>query len=561
MKCPKCQHFNDPGAKFCAECASPLAMSCAHCGHALQPTAKFCSECGRPTSLLTAFPIDGRARRSGPGSPGSDTPTHLAKKILESKSAREGERKQVTVLFADLKGSMELLAERDPEEARKLLDPVLDHMMEAVHHYEGTVNQVAGDGIMAIFGAPVAHEDHAVRACYAALRMQEQVKRYAADVFRAEGVNIQIRVGLNSGEVVVGTVGSDLRLDYTAVGRTTHLAARMEQLASPGSILLTPSTLGLVEGIVDVKALGAVPVKGLASALDVYELQGMRIAQTGFRVSTRRGLTSLVGRDAELELLERAFERAAKGDARIVGIIGEAGVGKSRLCSEFISRCRARGSIVYEARALSHDQTTPYALTSAVWRKAFNISTQEPPDLAREKVVATLKVVAPDLESDFPLLFDFLGFSEPGAETLRLDPTTRRERLIRIIVRLSNAFAVRGGARTVLGISAQDPPDRAREKALAVKTVAPDLEPELPLLFDFLGISETRTETLKLDATALPERLVLTAPLRQLFAKHPAILLLEDLQWVDAGSASLIEAYFETLPGKRRLVIVNARPE
>jgi class 3 adenylate cyclase/tetratricopeptide (TPR) repeat protein len=487
----------------------------------------------------------------------------LAKRILESKSAREGERKQVTVLFADLKASMELLAERDPEDARKLLDPVLDHMMEAVHHYEGTVNQVAGDGIMAIFGAPVTHEDHAVRACYAALRMQEQVKRYAADVFRAEGLNIQIRVGLNSGEVVVGTVGSDLRMDYTAVGRTTHLAARMEQLASPGSILLTPSTFKLVENIVAARPLGAVPVKGLASALEVYELQGMRIPQTGFHVSTRRGLTPLVGRDAELELLERAFERAAKGDARIVGIIGEAGVGKSRLCSEFVSRCRARGSIVYEGRALSHDQTTPYALASAVWRNVFNISAQERPDRAREKVVATLKIVAPDLVSDLPLLFDFVGFSEPGADTLRLDPTTRRERLIRAIVRLSNAFSVRGGARTVLGISAQDPPDRAREKALAtVKTVAPDLEPELPLLFDFLGISEAGTGSLKLDPRARPERLGLTtALLRQMFGKHPAILLLEDLQWVDAGSASLIEAYFETLPGKRRLMIVNARPE
>src|SRR5215831_5331158 len=368
MRCTRCHQENPPQAKFCLECGIALALKCATCGTELPVGAKFCLECGQPLSAHATV-------ASRFISPEIYTPKHLAEKILISKSALEGERKQVTVLFADMKGSMELLAERDPEEARKLLDPVIEHMMEAVHRYEGTVNQVAGDGIMAIFGAPVAHEDHAVGACYAALRMQEQVKRYAADVFRAEGVNIQIRVGLNSGEVVVGTVGSDLRLDYTAVGRTTHLAARMEQLASPGSILLTPSTLGLVEGIVDVKALGAVPVKGLASALDVYELQGMRIAQTGFRVSTRRGLTSLVGRDAELELLKRAFERAAKGDARIVGIIGEAGVGKSRLCSEFISRCRARGSIVYEARALSHDQTTPYALTSAVWRKAFNIST------------------------------------------------------------------------------------------------------------------------------------------------------------------------------------------
>jgi class 3 adenylate cyclase len=174
------------------------------------------------------------------------------------------------VLFADLKGSMELLAERDPEEARKILDPVLERMIEAVHRYEGTVNQVMGDGIMALFGAPLAHEDHAVRACYAALRMQDRVTRYAEDARRTHGVNVQIRIGLNSGEVVVRAIGSDLHMDYTAVGQTTHLAARMEQLSSPGSILLTPSTLALVEGFVAVTALGPVPVKGVADPMEVY---------------------------------------------------------------------------------------------------------------------------------------------------------------------------------------------------------------------------------------------------------------------------------------------------
>jgi class 3 adenylate cyclase len=207
-------------------------------------------------------------------SPESYTPRHLAERILNSKAALEGERKQVTVLFADLKGSMELLADRDPEEARKLLDPVLERMMEAVHRYEGTVNQVMGDGIMALFGAPIAHEDHAVRACYAALRMQERIKHYAEEVHQAHSVNVQIRVGLNSGGVVVRAIGSDLHMDYTAVGQTTHLAARMEQLASPGSILLTPSTLELVEGFVAVQPLGPVPVKGLTDPIEIYEVTG-----------------------------------------------------------------------------------------------------------------------------------------------------------------------------------------------------------------------------------------------------------------------------------------------
>src|SRR5919106_4396404 len=247
MKCPRCQQQNRTGAKFCEECAAPLARTCVNCGAQLSTTAKFCSECAHPAGPA-APPASQRF-----GGPETYTPKHLAERIINSKAALEGERKQVTVLFADIKGSMELLADRDAEEARKLLDPVLERMMEAVHRYEGTVNQVMGDGIMALFGAPLAHEDHAVRACYAALRMLESVGRYAEEVHRAEGVPIQIRVGLNSGEVVVRSIGSDLRMDYTAVGQTTHLAARMEQLASPGSILLAPDALRLAEGYVQVR--------------------------------------------------------------------------------------------------------------------------------------------------------------------------------------------------------------------------------------------------------------------------------------------------------------------
>ena len=212
MQCPRCQHENPSGVKFCGECGARLESLCPFCQASNPPTNKFCNECGE--SLAQPAPERKFA------SPQTYTPKHLAEKILTSKSALEGERKQVTVLFADMKGSMELLADRDPEEARKLLDPILEHMMEAVHRYEGTVNQVMGDGIMALFGAPLAHEDHAVRACYAALRMQESVKRYAEGVRRTEGIPIQIRVGLNSGEVVVRSIGSDLKMDYTAVGQT-----------------------------------------------------------------------------------------------------------------------------------------------------------------------------------------------------------------------------------------------------------------------------------------------------------------------------------------------------
>jgi class 3 adenylate cyclase len=251
MRCPSCGFENPERLKFCNGCGTPLRMLCAHCGFANQPQAKFCGECG--AGLLTqagvssAPPVAPR-----PHVPLSYTPAYLAEKILTSKTALEGERKQVTGLFADLKGSMELLADRDPEEARAILDPVLEHMMAAVHRYEGTVNQVMGDGIMALFGAPIAHEDHAVRACYAALAMQEAIRRYSEEVRRAHGLEVQIRVGLNSGEVVVRAIGNDLHLDYSAIGQTTHLAARMEQLAPPWSVRLTADTLRLAEGLVQV---------------------------------------------------------------------------------------------------------------------------------------------------------------------------------------------------------------------------------------------------------------------------------------------------------------------
>jgi class 3 adenylate cyclase len=328
-RCPQCQHDNPGDAKFCLECGLRLALKCPTCGTELPSGAKFCKECGQAVGKPAPSPS------TQFGSPDSYTPKYLAERILTSKAALEGERKQVTVLFADLKGSMELLADRDPEDARKILDPVLELMMEAVHRYEGTVNQVMGDGIMALFGAPLAHEDHGVRACYAALRMQDTIRRHAEETRRTHGVEVQVRVGLNSGEVVVRSIGSDLRMDYTAVGQTTHLAARMEQQAPPGSIRLAANTLQLVEGFVEVRSLGPVPVKGLADAVEVYEVTGAGPARTRLQAGAGRGLTRFVGRDAELEQLRRAQQLAGHGHGQVVAIVGEAGVGKSRLVYEF----------------------------------------------------------------------------------------------------------------------------------------------------------------------------------------------------------------------------------
>src|SRR5262244_2432856 len=353
MRCPRCQHENPTGSNFCLGCGARFGSSCSSCGNELPPGSRFCNKCGTPVALESP----GQPRFS---SPESYTPQHLAEKILTSRSALEGERKQVTVLFADLKGSMELLAERDPEEARKILDPVLELMMEAIHRYEGTVNQVMGDGIMALFGAPVAHEDHAVRACYAALRMQETVTRYGDEVQRSHGVPVQIRVGLHSGGVVVRAIDSSLHMDYTAVGQTTHLAARMEQMAKPGSVLTTGETLRLAEGFVQVKALGPVSVKGLADPVEVFELVGASATRTRMQAFAARELTRFVGRQAELEALRQALERAGTSHGQVVAVIGEPGVGKTRLVYEFIRSHHTHNWLVLESSSVSYGKATAY---------------------------------------------------------------------------------------------------------------------------------------------------------------------------------------------------------
>ena len=441
MRCPRCQHENEAGAKFCEECATPLARACAKCGRPLSPTAKFCPECAHPTGLSAAPPAAQRF-----DSPESYTPKHLAERILTSKAALEGERKQVTVLFADLKGSMELLADRDPEEARKLLDPVLEQMMEAVHRYEGTVNQVMGDGIMALFGAPVAHEDHAVRACYAALRMQESVGRHADQAQRAGGVPVQIRVGLNSGEVVVRSIGSDLRMDYTAVGQTTHLAARTEQIARAGSILITGSTLRLAEGHVVVNPLGPVPVKGLEAPVDVYELTVASAARSRLQAAAARGLTRFVGRDAEMEALRVALERASQGHGQVVATVGEPGVGKSRLFWELTHSHRTHGWLVLESGSVSYGKATPYLPAVDLLKGYFRVHDRDTRREVQEKVTGKLLALDRTLEPALPAFLGLLDVPTEDAEWQGLEPHERRQRTLdavkRVLLRESRAQPV-----------------------------------------------------------------------------------------------------------------------
>jgi class 3 adenylate cyclase len=431
MQCPRCQHENREGRRFCAECGASLALTCPSCGFSNEPGEKFCGGCGASLGASA-----GTAAGSRFSSPQSYIPKHLAEKILTSKAALEGERKQVTVLFADLKGSMELLADRDPEEARKLLDPVLERMMEAVHRYEGTVNQVMGDGIMALFGAPLAHEDHAVRACYAALDMQVAIRRYAEEMWRDHGIRAQIRVGLNSGEVVVRAIGSDLRVDYSAVGQTTHLAARMEQLATPGTVLLTANTLKLAEGYVAVKPLGPVPIKGVEEAVDVYEMTGAGPLRSRLHAAAARGLTRFVGRESELEQLRQALGGAAGGHGQVVAIMGEPGVGKSRLVWEVTHSHRVHGWLVLQAASVSYGKGTSYLPVVDLLKAYFAVEDRDGPRAVREKMTGKLLTLDRALESNLPALLALLDVPSDDPQWTALDPPTRRRRTLDAVRRL-----------------------------------------------------------------------------------------------------------------------------
>jgi class 3 adenylate cyclase/tetratricopeptide (TPR) repeat protein len=370
-------------------------------------------------------------------SPDVYTPSHLAEKIRSSRGVVEGERKQVTVLFADTKNSLGLLAHRDPEEARRLLDPLLELMMDAVHRYEGTVNQVMGDGIMALFGAPLALEDHAVRACYAALRMRDAARAYGAGLETVGGAPVQIRIGLNSGEVVVRSIRSDLHMDYTAVGQTIQLAARMEQLATPGAIFATPRTLRLAEGFVQTSSLGPMQVKGMADAVDVFEIAGATGARSRLEASAARGFSRYVGRDAELEQLRRVMARARAGHGQVVAVVGEPGVGKSRLVWELAHSDAAHGWHVVESDAASHGRTTPYFAVVELLKSCFQVESRDTAEQIAGKVDGKLSELG--LGDDdivrSPLRF-LLDIPPSESQWQQLDGSARRARILDAVKRL-----------------------------------------------------------------------------------------------------------------------------
>ena len=425
MRCHRCQHENPTGTKFCGQCGTALAVQCSSCGAANPADNKFCGQCA---AALAAAQLRFVA-------PETYTPKHLAERILTSKAALEGERKHVTVLFADLKGSMELLADRDPEEARKILDPVLEHMIEAVHRYEGTVNQVMGDGIMALFGAPLAHEDHAVRACSAALWMQESVKRHAEAVSSTVGVTLQIRVGLNSGEVVVRSIRNDLHMDYSAIGQTTHLAARMEQIAAPGTILATARTAKLVEGQIHTTALEPTAVKGVKHLVHVFAVEGYA-HRHWWHSPIARGRTPFLGRERELDDLYRALTEVGDGRGQVAGVAGEAGIGKSRFCYEFLRSAEELGCRIVAGHTVSYRRTTPYLLITELLRSYFGIESHDHPDQIRDMVARRVRELDPTLTSFTPAYLALLNMPVDDASWDRLHPSQRRQLTIDSVTQL-----------------------------------------------------------------------------------------------------------------------------
>jgi class 3 adenylate cyclase/pimeloyl-ACP methyl ester carboxylesterase len=408
---------------------------------------------GHRKKLLAAIAaLDG----AGPDKPASSleprAPRHLAERILRSRAALEGERKQVTVLFADIKGSLALIEDVDPEDARRILDAALGAMMDAVHRYEGVVNRILGDGIMALFGAPIAHEDHAVRACYAGLAIQRAMHAQAATLRAAQGVEVSVRVGLHSGEVLVRAIGNDLSMDYDAIGPTVHLANRMEQLASPGAIRLTAATARLAEGFVELRSLGRVPVKGLSQPIEAFDLLGVGAARTRLQASALRGLTPFVGRTSELAVLDRARELAAAGHGQMVAVVGDPGVGKSRLFYEFGRTGRMRPWLILEGTSVSSGRASSWAPVVDLLKNYFALTPADDRARSAEKVLGKVLMLDEGLKPILPPLLALLNLPVEDAAWQALDPPQRRRRTLDGL----KALLVRDSQRQPLALVLED---------------------------------------------------------------------------------------------------------
>ncbi len=428
--CLSCGHGNPEGSRFCGSCGKALVVEtvCSGCGQQVAAGSKFCNQCGTPVGAPGPAPLE--------------VPDEMASKIDAGRESLEGERKQITVLFADVEGSMDLAERLDPESWRELMNRFFQVCADAVHHADGTVDKFTGDGIMALFGAPIAREDHAQCACRAALEMIDAVKALAAEV-SAEGIDLAVRIGINSGEVVVGSIGDEGEMEYTAIGHTVGLAQRMETMADAGTAYLTGSTAALAEGYFELAPLGEREVKGASAPLAVFRLERAGQAHDRLDVSRSRGLSSFVGRDAELAELDAAFERSLSGTGEVVGVVAPAGVGKSRLCHEFVEHCRERGIAVYRAQCRAHTQDIPLVPVLELLRDRFGVTTADSDADAQGKIRAEMLVLGPGprMEEDIAILLDFLGVPDPEAPVVQMNGDARNRRLrdmVRGLVQATN---------------------------------------------------------------------------------------------------------------------------
>ncbi|MCA0302561.1 MAG: AAA family ATPase [Proteobacteria bacterium] len=394
MQCESCNHDNVPSARFCISCGAALGRTCSSCNHRNPPAARFCAQCG---AGLTEAPAP-------PAAP------------------VQAELKQITVFFADIAGSTQLIESLNPEEAVKRLAPGIAAMEEAVRRFEGSVVRVQGDGIMAVFGTPNPQEDHAVRACCAGLALQDAIRALP-------GAPLTIRAGIHSGEVLARTIATSFSTDFDAGGVTVHVASRLESLAPPNGIVVSPSTLRAARQFISVESLGRKEIRGLSVPMEIFQLTGLRRGAMSQRFSSESTRTRFLGRDREIELLKRALERASDGDGCAVGIVADAGVGKSRLCFEFAEHCRTQGVRVLEARALAHSRATPFEPVIDVVKAVFEISADDTPAEARDKIADLCSRLDPELSADLPLIADFLGLADGAGAREKIDPATRRERL------------------------------------------------------------------------------------------------------------------------------------
>jgi len=427
MKCPKCQTENPETRKFCLECGAKLSQVCPQCGSENLPEDKFCGKCGHALAETAAVPTIDYTE------PQSYTPKFLADKILDTRSSIEGEHKLVTVLFADVANYTSISEKLDPEEVHQIMDGCFKVLMDEIHRYEGTIDKFTGDGVMALFGAPVAHEDHAQRACYAALAIQKAMGEYGEEREKECGVEFKMRVGLNSGPVIVGSVGNDLKMDYTAIGDTTNLASRMETMAKPGTVLVSSDTYKMARDFFKFEPLGKVKVKGKEEPVEAYVLVEAGEVETRIEAAVARGLTKFVGRKREITVLKEAFEKAKSGSGQVVGIVGEAGVGKSRLLLELRGALRKKEYTYLEGECLHYGGLMAYLPFLDILRSYFDIKEGEREFVIKKKMSEKITQLDEKLKDILPPLHEILSLKVEDEEYLKLDPPLKRERIFEAI--------------------------------------------------------------------------------------------------------------------------------